>query len=68
MACEHSGYHSGGARYMREESQLALALICDSCGAERAQLGRIDYTPPAPLDTAAGTQDPSAQAAPGQAR
>jgi HD-GYP domain-containing protein (c-di-GMP phosphodiesterase class II) len=43
MACDHSASHSGGARYLRSASQLELVLVCDSCGAERAQLGRVDY-------------------------
>jgi len=28
-----------------ETGQLQLTLVCDACGAERAQLGRIDYEP-----------------------
>lgn len=43
MACDHSASHSGGARYLRKVSQLQLVLVCDGCGAERAQLGRVDY-------------------------
>jgi HD-GYP domain-containing protein (c-di-GMP phosphodiesterase class II) len=43
MACDHSASHSGGARYLRGASQLQLVLVCDTCGAERAQLGRVDY-------------------------
>ena len=43
MACDHSASHSGGARYLRSASQLQLVLVCDECGAERAQLGRVDY-------------------------
>jgi HD-GYP domain-containing protein (c-di-GMP phosphodiesterase class II) len=43
MACEHSAWYSGAARYLREAAQLRLVLVCDACGAERAQLGRIDY-------------------------
>jgi HD-GYP domain-containing protein (c-di-GMP phosphodiesterase class II) len=45
MACDHSASHSGGARYLRGAGQLQLVLLCDSCGAERAQLQRIDYRP-----------------------
>jgi len=45
MACDHSATHSGGARYLREEKQLQLVLVCDGCGAERAQLGRVAYWP-----------------------
>jgi HD-GYP domain-containing protein (c-di-GMP phosphodiesterase class II) len=43
MPCDHSASHSGGARYLRGASQLKLVLVCDECGAERAQLGRVDY-------------------------
>jgi HD-GYP domain-containing protein (c-di-GMP phosphodiesterase class II) len=43
MACDHSDWYSGAARYVREGAQLRLVLVCDACGAERAQLGRIDY-------------------------
>jgi HD-GYP domain-containing protein (c-di-GMP phosphodiesterase class II) len=45
MACDHSASHSGGARYLRGAGQLQLVLLCDDCGAERAQLQRIDYRP-----------------------
>src|ERR1700730_12418403 len=45
MACDHSASHSGGARYLRGVGQLQLVLVCDDCGAERAQLQRIDYRP-----------------------
>jgi HD-GYP domain-containing protein (c-di-GMP phosphodiesterase class II) len=45
MACDHSASHSGGARYLRGAGQLQLVLLCDNCGAERAQLQRIDYRP-----------------------
>jgi HD-GYP domain-containing protein (c-di-GMP phosphodiesterase class II) len=43
MACDHSASHSGGARYLRGSSELQLVLVCDTCGLERVQLGRIDY-------------------------
>lgn len=45
MACDHSASHSGGARYLRGADQLQLVLLCDQCGAERAQLERIAYRP-----------------------
>jgi HD-GYP domain-containing protein (c-di-GMP phosphodiesterase class II) len=45
MACDHSASHSGGARYLRGAGQLQLVLLCDQCGAERAQLERVDYRP-----------------------
>jgi HD-GYP domain-containing protein (c-di-GMP phosphodiesterase class II) len=43
MACDHSASQSGGAKYLRGASQLRLVLVCDECGAERVQLGRVDY-------------------------
>jgi HD-GYP domain-containing protein (c-di-GMP phosphodiesterase class II) len=43
MPCDHSATHSGGARYLRGSSQLQLVLLCDDCGAELVQLGRVDY-------------------------
>lgn len=43
VACDHSAWYSGEARYLRDSAQLRLVLVCDSCGAERAQLGRIEY-------------------------
>src|ERR1700716_2648923 len=45
MECDHLAPHSGAARYLRETSQLRLSLVCDQCGAERAEFGRIDYRP-----------------------
>jgi HD-GYP domain-containing protein (c-di-GMP phosphodiesterase class II) len=44
-SCDHSGLHSGGARYLRELGQLVLLLVCDDCGAERAEFGTIEYAP-----------------------
>ncbi len=45
MGCDHSELHSGGARYVRETEQLRLVVVCDGCGAELAELERIDYCP-----------------------
>ena len=45
MACDHAGYYSGGARYMRDGGELRLVLVCDGCGAERGELQRIEYRP-----------------------
>jgi HD-GYP domain-containing protein (c-di-GMP phosphodiesterase class II) len=47
MACDHSALHSGEARFLREAGQLRLVLVCDECGAEQAELDRIDYAPSA---------------------
>ena len=45
MDCDHSASHSGGARYEPGERKLRLVLVCDRCGAERAELERIAYAP-----------------------
>jgi hypothetical protein len=45
MACDHSGMHSGATRYSRQSGQLRLILVCDQCGAERGDLGHLDYRP-----------------------
>ena len=45
MMCDHSGTHSGASRYVREVGELRLVLLCDRCGAERQELGRMDYRP-----------------------
>jgi HD-GYP domain-containing protein (c-di-GMP phosphodiesterase class II) len=47
VACDHSGAHNGQARYLREAGELRLLLVCDACGAERAELDRIGYRPEA---------------------
>jgi HD-GYP domain-containing protein (c-di-GMP phosphodiesterase class II) len=47
MVCDHSALHSGGARFLREAGQLRLVIVCDQCGAERSELGRVDYVPSA---------------------
>jgi hypothetical protein len=43
MMCDHTGTRSGGARYLRETGQLRLVLVCDQCGTECSELGRVDY-------------------------
>lgn len=45
--CNHSALQSGGARYIRETRELRLVLVCDLCGAEQAELDRINYAPSA---------------------
>jgi hypothetical protein len=45
MTCDHSGTHSGATRYLRDAGELRLVLLCDRCGAERQELGRIEYRP-----------------------
>jgi hypothetical protein len=43
--CDHSGTYSGASRYLREDGELRLVLLCDGCGAERQELGRVKYRP-----------------------
>ena len=45
MACDHSAPQSGGARFLAQTGELQLSLVCDRCGAEQLQLGRIEYRP-----------------------
>jgi len=45
MMCDHSGTYSGASRYLREAGELRLVLMCDRCGAERQELGRVEYRP-----------------------
>jgi hypothetical protein len=45
MECDHTGTYSGASRYVREAGELRLVLLCDRCGAERQELGRIEYRP-----------------------
>ena len=45
MTCDHTGPHSGVSKYLRETAELRLTLVCDQCGAERSEYGRIDYRP-----------------------
>jgi len=45
MDCDHTGTSSGASRYLRDSGELRLVLLCDRCGAERQELGRIEYRP-----------------------
>lgn len=45
MGCDHLGSDSGQCRYLAAEAQLRLVLVCDRCGAERAELGTFGYRP-----------------------
>lgn len=45
MTCDHSGTHTGACRYLRGSGQLRLVLVCDTCGSERGELGRVGYRP-----------------------
>ena len=45
MMCDHSGTYSGASRYVRDAGELRLVLLCDGCGAERQELGRVKYRP-----------------------
>jgi hypothetical protein len=43
--CHHSGAQSGATRYLRQEHRLRLVLVCDQCGAERQEIGSVEYRP-----------------------
>ena len=45
MTCDHTGTHSGASRYLRDAGVLRLVLLCDGCGAECQELGRVKYRP-----------------------
>jgi hypothetical protein len=45
MMCDHSGTYSGASRYLRDAGELRLVLLCDQCGAEREEVGRVKYRP-----------------------
>jgi HD-GYP domain-containing protein (c-di-GMP phosphodiesterase class II) len=47
VACDHSGTHNGESRYVRDAGLLRFVLVCDACGAERAELERVGYRPDA---------------------
>jgi hypothetical protein len=64
MMCDHSGTHSGASRYIREAGELRLVLLCDQCGAERQELGRMDYRPEVLLPGLERASDESAIAEP----
>lgn len=49
MMCDHSGTYSGASQYLREVGELRLVLLCDRCGAERQEVGRVKYRPDASL-------------------
>jgi hypothetical protein len=53
--CDHSGTYSGASRYVREAGELRLVLLCDQCGAERQEVGRVKYRPDVRLPGAEGT-------------
>ena len=69
MMCDHSGTYSGASRYVREAGELRLVLLCDRCGAERQELGRVDYRPDPEVEQArlaaggSAHEDPGAVAA-----
>jgi hypothetical protein len=51
--CHHSGAQSGATRYIRGEHRLRLVLVCDQCGAERHEIGSVEYHPEPSLSQAA---------------
>jgi hypothetical protein len=45
MMCDHTGTYSGASQYLRDDGELRLVLLCDRCGTERQELGRVKYRP-----------------------
>lgn len=45
MHCDHRETQSGAARYLPERGELRLIRVCDRCGIEVAELGRMPYSP-----------------------
>ncbi len=43
--CNHSGFHSPLGRYDRHSGELRYITVCDSCGAETAEVRREPYIP-----------------------
>jgi hypothetical protein len=41
--CDHSGTYSGASHYLRDVGELKLVLLCDQCGAECGEVGRVAY-------------------------
>jgi hypothetical protein len=52
MMCDHSGTYSGASRYLRDSGELRLVLLCDRCGTERQELGRVEYRPDPEMERA----------------
>ena len=45
MDCDHRETQSGAARYLPARGELRLIRVCDRCGVEVAELGRMPYAP-----------------------
>jgi hypothetical protein len=43
--CMHDGFHSATSRYDHRTGLLRFVLICDGCGSELREVGRIRYRP-----------------------
>jgi hypothetical protein len=44
-ACEHSGFHSGMARYDAATGTLRYVVVCDACRRELRELLAEPYAP-----------------------
>jgi hypothetical protein len=44
-ACDHSGLHSPLARYHRGRQEIRYVTVCDTCGAETAEMRCERYVP-----------------------
>jgi hypothetical protein len=45
IRCNHSGLHSGIARYSPEFRAIRFVVVCDSCGAECQEVHVEAYEP-----------------------
>jgi hypothetical protein len=43
--CLHDGFHSATSRYDHRTGLLRFVLICDGCGSELREAGRVRYRP-----------------------
>jgi hypothetical protein len=45
FSCEHTGLHSPLGQYMAETAEIRYVTVCDTCGAETAEVHRETYVP-----------------------
>jgi hypothetical protein len=43
--CRHDGFYSATSRYERQAGVLRFVLVCDGCGCEVREVGRVQYRP-----------------------
>lgn len=57
MHCKHNGFHSITSRYDRSVGVLVYLCVCESCGRELREVGRLHYRPR--FQPAGGARQPS---------